>query len=316
MAIKRRHILQGLGSLVSLAACAPPQRPLRLGSIVFPGYEPLFLARELGWLAPERVRLVELMSNTDTLRALAVGHLDAAQLTLDEFLTAVHDGVEMRIVNVLDLSEGADAVMAHPQLPVGAPLAGKRIAVEESAAGAVMLASFLHAQQLQPEQLKRVPSTLVESVDLLRRGEVDLVVSAEPWITQLEAQGARRLFDSRAIPWRIVDVLAVRSDALPQHAGHLAAALKAHFDALAHWQRQPEDAARRTAARLQLAPEQVPHALRGLRQPDAATARRWLSPGSPLLERALALQAVMLKAGLLQQPRELADLFDTRFLPT
>lgn len=110
-------------------------------------------------------------------------------------------------------------------------------------------------------------------------------------------------------------MLVVRSDALPQHAAHLAAALKAHFDALAHWQSQPEDAARRTAPRLQLAPEQVRHALRGLRQPDAATVRQWLGPGSPLLERTLALQTVMLKAGLLQQPRELADRFDTRFLP-
>jgi NitT/TauT family transport system substrate-binding protein len=54
-----------------------------VGSIVFPGYESLFLAREAGLLEERQVRLIELLANTDTLRALAAGQLEAAALTLD-----------------------------------------------------------------------------------------------------------------------------------------------------------------------------------------------------------------------------------------
>jgi hypothetical protein len=95
------------GWLPALHACSAPVAAMRVGSIVYPGYESMFLARELGLLDERRVRLVELLHNSDTLRALAAGQLEAAALSLDGLLTARADGVDLRAVLVFDVAAGA-----------------------------------------------------------------------------------------------------------------------------------------------------------------------------------------------------------------
>ena len=85
---RRRAWLAALAGGTLLGGCSPPHRPLRIGTIVFPGYELLFLARAMGWLNPGQVRLIELQSSSDSVRAQAAGKLEAAQLTMDELMAA------------------------------------------------------------------------------------------------------------------------------------------------------------------------------------------------------------------------------------
>ena len=128
--MSRRRALTYLtvaAALPWVTGCADPPSPLNVGTIVFPGYELLFLAREQGLLPEPGIRLVELLSSTDNLRLLASGRLQAATLTLDEVLTARADGLDLRVVLVLDVSAGADAVMVKPHVRGLSDLAGKRI---------------------------------------------------------------------------------------------------------------------------------------------------------------------------------------------
>jgi len=304
-----------LGWLPALTACKPPTKPLRLGSIVFTGYETVFLARELGWLDHHQVRLIELFSNTDGLRALAAGQLEAAQLTLDEFLTARSDGLDLRIVAVLDESAGADAVIARPGLRDPSQVKGLRIAVEDGAAGAVMLAAFLRHHGLQPKDVQAVSLTLDRSLEAYRNGLADLFISAEPWVTRLEAEGGQRVFDSRALPGRIVDVMAVRADVLDSHGEALEHVVHQHFRALQFLKIQPDVAARLMAPRLQMAPQEVLGSLRGLIQPDAQTSRQMLDNNSPFMTGLLELQTLMLNDRLFDRLPSDPRLFDNRFHP-
>ncbi len=312
--------LLGLGVGGALSACSEPLPPLRLGSIVFPTYEYAFLARELGWLDARRVRLIELPANTFSLRALAAGQLDACLLTLDEVLTARAAGIDLAVVMVLDISAGADAVYARTPLALS-DLRGKRIAVETGASGALMLDGLLQAAGLDATAVRTMPITLERSAEVFRAGEVDLVVSAQPWSTRIEAEGGVRLFDSRAIPDRIIDVLAVRREPLARHADTLRVLVAALLRARQHQVAQPADAARRMAARLQLAPADVPEVFMGLRIPGLAENREWLAVGGPLQQSAIELTRLMQAHGLLRHAggdrRALppADLFDLRYLP-
>lgn len=315
--LSRRQVFGwALGAALAapLTGCSPPLPPLRVGSIVFPGYELMFLARELGLLAPEAVRLVEMRSNTDVLRALGAGQLEAAALTLDELLSARADGVDLRVVLVLDISEGSDVVLGRPGIRRAADLKGRRIGVEDSAGGAVMLGALLDAAGLSVEQIHKVPITLNRSIEFYASGLLDAVVTAEPWAGTLEAQGAHRLFDSSAIPGLIVDVLAVRADAVERQLSALRRLVSAQFEALAAFQRNPEQVAPQLAPRLQVAPENVNAAFRGLKLPDAAQNRAWLQPGGQLQQSADSLMKMMVKQSLLKQAIDLRQLSDARGL--
>jgi NitT/TauT family transport system substrate-binding protein len=189
--LPRRHWLATAAGLsLGLGGCRAPLPPLRLGAIPFAGYSFLFLAEELGLLDGHQVQLKELRSTTDVMRALATGRLEAAALTLDEVLTGLQGGLQLKVVAVLDQSAGADAVMARPGLHHPADARGRRVAVESSAVGALMLAAFLDVAGLAPSDVEQVRVALPDSAEAFRNGRADLVVTAEPWASQLEAEGA------------------------------------------------------------------------------------------------------------------------------
>ncbi|TSE23541.1 putative aliphatic sulfonates-binding protein [Tepidimonas sediminis] len=316
----RRRWLAGAGGLALAAAlggCQPPLPPLRIGSLVFPGYELLFLAREAGWLDPAQVRLIELRSNTDTLRALASGQLEGAQLTLDEVLLGRARGIRLRIVHVLDISDGADAVIARPGLRQPGQLRGRRIGVEDSAGGVILLDALLKAQRLRVEDVVKVPMTLDRSVEMLTSGAVDAVVTAEPWASRLEAQGAVRVFDSRAIPGRIVDVLALRAEVLAARAPAVQHLVDAHTRAWWLWGREPAPdqlPARLMAPRLQVPAAQVPALFRGLRLPARDEVRAMLAPDGQISRTAGELLALMAERGMPTSPWQWDDTVDARFV--
>jgi NitT/TauT family transport system substrate-binding protein len=305
----------GAALLSGLAGCAEPVAALKVGTIVFPGYEFLFLARELGVLGPREVRLVELLSSSDNLRLMEEGRLDAMTATVDEVMATRAKGVDLRIVAVLDVSEGADAVMARAGLQRPEQLRGRRIAVEDSAMGMVMLDAVLRAASLRVEDVIKLPFTPDQSLIVFQSEKVDALVTFEPWVSQLEALGAVRVYDSTQVPDRIVDVLVVRQDVLADRPKDVQRLVAAHFKALAHYRSDPAQASRLMAPRLQMVPEQVASAFRGLRLPDSAANRELLKPGGRFAGTFHQLQKLMMERGLMGQSVSFEQLVDPRFLP-
>lgn len=316
----RRRFLAGLGAAGLVAAglpgCQQPEPLVRVAGIVWIGYAPLFLAREQNIYDATALRLIEYPSNSASLMALATGEVEAAALTLDECLLARAGGLDVRVILVFDDSRGADVVMARPGITRLAGLKGKRIGVEETAAGALMLAKLLEATGLAPAELVKVPLTADRQTAAYRAGQVDAVVSFEPYATQLQALGAERLFDSRQLPGLIVDVLVARADALAAAPRTFRQLVAGYFQALDLLQRQPEAAAQRMAPHLGLTPAEVLRALQGIHLIDRAENRAWLTGPNPrLLPAAQTVSRAMRSARLLSAMPDLAQLADGRFLP-
>jgi NitT/TauT family transport system substrate-binding protein len=315
--LARREVLAGAAAFIAaplLVACSKPVPVMRVGCIVFPGYELMFLAREKGLLNSREVRLIELRSNTDTLDALASGQLEAAALTLDELMSARADGVDLRVALVFDVSLGADVVMAQSGTSL-ANLRGKRIGVEESAMGAVMLSALLQKAGLAVADVQKVDMTLDQTVEVFNKSRLDAIVTAEPWAAMLEKQGAVRLFDSAQIPGRILDVLAVRADAMDLHADAIRHLVSAHLQARKLWTSEPTAAVKHMAQRMQTAPEEVSSAFKGLHLPDLQENRKMLANGGTVHETSHELMRVMFEAGLLPNMTDAHELAEPRFLP-
>jgi ABC-type nitrate/sulfonate/bicarbonate transport system substrate-binding protein len=95
----------------------------------------------------------------------------------------------------------------------------------------------------------------------------------------------------------------------------LSAVVAAHFRALAFIQAQPERASAMMAPRLQLPPDQVPSAFKGLRQPAATESRALLAPDGHLLRQVKTLEGLMLEDGLIGARSDNSAYFETRFHP-
>lgn len=301
---RRGALLQlGCAALAVLAGpgCGPPPvGPLRIGAHPWLGYELMHLARYRQYITGDAVRLVEIPTASASLRALAAGTLEGAGLTLDEVLSARARGLPLRVVAVFDVSNGADMLIGAPDVPSLAALRGRRIGVEQSATGALMLDAALAKAGLVVSDVRQVPLAFDEHAKALTEHRVDAVVTFEPACSQLLRQGARRLFSSAEVPGLIIDVLAVRAEALQTHAVALRSLVAGIFRARADWMEAPADAAPLLAPRLRLPPDEVVQAFGGIDLPDLAANLEWLGGRAPaLLKTAERVAAVMQRAGLL-----------------
>lgn len=302
------------GWLVS--ACAPQEPlPLRVATNVWVGYESLYLARSLGLYEASNIRLVEMQSASEVSRAIRSKRVEAAALTLDEALNLRQLGLDLRVVLVMDVSDGADALVARPDTRDLQQLRGKRIGVERGAVGALMLDAALDTAGLRVEDVQVVTVHADEHLPAWRKGRVDAVVTFDPMRSLLLQEGGHTLFDSRHISGRILDVLVVRADVLPRQDKALRRLLEGHFAALRHMREHPADAAARMAPRLGSAGVQAQQ-FAGLNLPGLADNRTWLAGPRPRLTHVAAqLQALMLDGRLLQKRMDLSRLAEAGFLP-
>lgn len=264
------------GILAGVGGCGREDN-LRIGIHPWIGYESLYLAEEFGWL-PESVSLIKGRVATDSLTGLVSGRLDMAALTLDEALRVHVRGTPVSVVAVMDVSAGADVVMARNSLAGGAGFHRARVAVEPSGVSSILLVKWLEAEGLSRSDIREVELPVDRHPDAFREGEVDVSVSYEPVASELEAAGARRVFDSRAIPETIFDVLVVRNDVIPGNKDLIRGVVAAHFRGVDHLIRGVHDTLYRVAAHQRVDPTVVRRSLASITLPYASLNYSYLMP--------------------------------------
>jgi len=295
--------------VVSAGCLSPPPSPIKLGTNLWPGYEPLYLAREQGYLSEDSVALVELLSASEVMRAYRNGAIDAAALTLDEVISLREAGLRPVIVQVADISNGADVILARPGIERLQDLRGKRVGVEATALGAYMLSRALALHGMSAVDVEIVHLEVNEHHDAWQKGQVDAVVTFEPVRQQLLAQGAVILFDSSMIPGEVVDLLVVREALLKSHRRQIHHLIDAWHRALEHMRQSPEQAAQVMTARLGGSVTEVLSSLQQLELPGSKRSSALMN-GKPseLQRQADALAKLMLEQGLIQQLPDLSGL--------
>ena len=301
--------------LVLLGACSPAnEKPLRIGTNVWIGYEPLYLARSLNFYKETSINLVELTSASDVIHALRSGTLDGAALTLDETLSLINDGLDIKVILVFDFSNGADALLSKSDISTIEQLKGKRVVVESSAVGALLLDSALSSVNMDVSEIELVSCTVDEHLACYQTN--DAVVTFEPARSMLLAQGANLLYDSSKIPNKIVDVLIVLNQTIDSHPNSLRQLLSGYFNARQYLAENPNEAAKLMSPRLKIEPDDVLASLEGIHMPLLSENHQLLSGElSPLLRTANELSEFMFSRKLLKNSPVLQNLSDASFLP-
>ena len=293
--------------LAALLGCMREPKPaLRIGTNVWIGSEPLYLARELGHLDLGAVQLVEYPSASEVLRAYRNQAIDGMVISLDELFSLAVDGLQPRAILVVDVSHGADAVVGRRGMRSMQDLRGRPVAVESGALGAFVLSRALALNGMQAADVKVVHLESNEQPSAFEKGQIDGAVTFDPYRVQLLRGGATTLFDSTEIPGEIVDLVAVRASVLEKQPNAVRALLSGWFRALEYMNVDPVGSAHRMGIRQQTSGEQFLAALKGLHIPSRDENLRMLGGAAP--ELALTgrrLMGLMLEAKLLREEVEI-----------
>jgi NitT/TauT family transport system substrate-binding protein len=294
-----------------IGACGQPDpAPMRIGTNVWPGYEPLYLARELGEYGDHEVRLVELPNTSEVIRSYRNGVLDAAACTLDEALMLAEDHADFSILLIMDYSHGGDVILARPPIDSLEGIRGKRVGLENTALGSYVISRALEIAGLSSGDITVVPLLADEQERAYHEQSVDAVVTFEPVRTRLLAKGANEIFDSRSIPKEIVDILIVRNSFLEERPDSVRKLLKGWFAALDRLSKTPDEAHGIIARRLAITPQETEASYEGLLLPGLAENKAMLFGNPPPLQTtAKRLAENMTEAKILKKEGDLGRLF-------
>lgn len=296
----------------SLSSCVKhPKPPLVFGANVWPGYETVYLARELNYYDPAKVHLASYGNASQVIRAFHNRILQAAAVTLDEALHLQQDIPDLRIILIFDASNGADAVLARPEINTLQQLKGRRIGVENSALGAYFLSLALGSANMDTGQVTVVPLPVDEHETAFRSHKIDAVATFDPVRTRLLRGQANQLFDSSQVPGKIIDVLVTRGEYMQPYREELSQLLQGWHRAQQFLQSKPDKAIPIIAVRENVGAAEFKQLLTGINLFDRLqNVTLFGSAVENLKDNAAGMQTYLLQQGLLQRKTDISRLFD------
>lgn len=228
-------------SVFSIYSCTKPPRPqLKIGTNLWAGYTPLYLARNMGALEDSKYKLIQYTSATEVIRSFRNKSIDLAAITIDEAVKLYNDGRDFKIVLVLDESSGADAIIAQPQIKKVNQLKNKKIGVEHTALGGYILSLFLNQQKWTNNDIRVIYMEPSQHVKAFKNKTIDAVMTYEPVLSEIKDLKGNILFDSSMIPGKILDVLVADSSVLQSHPEDIKQLIQTWQKSLNHINQNPD----------------------------------------------------------------------------
>jgi NitT/TauT family transport system substrate-binding protein len=298
------RVLLAAAAILGLASCSSYEPPLRIALIRWPPFEFLHLAQEKGYFAEEgvEVRLIEFVAVNDTQRAFEHDKIDGGTFSLFQVLQNRDQLTrKMQIPLVIDFSDGADMLMARPEVADVRALRGRRVGVTLSPLDIFFLTRALELHGMTLQDVSLVFVRTADMAEALRDGKVDAITAYPPNSTEVENAGiARPIFSSSRIPGEIVDVLALDEAVIRKRPDDVAGVIRAFYRAVEFAQQHPEEAWQIMSARERVTPEEFRSALQtGITLVPLADQQKFLGKDSSLPGVAARVSQVLKEKGLL-----------------
>jgi NitT/TauT family transport system substrate-binding protein len=187
-----RSLLAALA--VCLAAPAAAQTRINLGYTQANAFMAAFVAKDQGFFAKRGLDVtLQIVPQGSTIAsAMAGGTLNAGTLTPPAFLLAVEGGIDAQVVAAATFQAKANptiAVMAKEgaNIRTAADIRGKRVGVPGLNGGNHIVAmKWLKNNGVDPKDVTVVETSFPQMGDLLKGGQVDVVVPVEPFISRIQ----------------------------------------------------------------------------------------------------------------------------------
>ena len=300
------RVLVAAAAILGLANCTSYEPPLRIALIRWPPFEFLHLAQEKGYFADEgvEVRLIEFVAVNDTQRAFEHDKIDGGTFSLFQVLQNRDQLIrKMQVPLVIDFSDGADMLMARPEIADVRALRGRRVGVTLSPLDIFVLTRALEMNGMTRQDVTLVYVRTADMAEALKSGKVDAVTAYPPNSTEIASAGlARPIFSSSSIPGEIVDVLALDEAVIRERPEDVAGLIRAFYRAVRFAQEHPEEAWQIMAARERVTPEDFRETLQtGITLVPLADQQKFLGKDSILPGVTARVSQVLKEQGLLSR---------------
>ncbi len=250
ISMKKTSAVLALLSLLFLAAgCAPtaskePSKPVvKINVDTWLGYAPLHLAKEKGFFKDIDVEIIVTPDVAQRKLLIATGENQAIAETLDTTVLDRSQGIKTVAVAQMDVSNGADGLVATQNIKTIQDLVGKNVAVQFNYVSQLMLHYVLDKAGIDFKKVNMQDTEAGAAGAAFVAGKVDAAVTFEPWLSKAKTRnGGHVLFSSKDVPGVVVDVLAFRDDYIKEHRSEVLAVVRGWSEAVQYWKDHPQEA--------------------------------------------------------------------------
>lgn len=223
-----------VGLVVAVAAgTAFAKEPLKIGYSDWPGYTAWEIGKvkEIFKKNGVDIELVWFPVYTDSLTAVNTGQLDGNLQTWSDLMAPLAEGIDLKVVQVLDNSFGNDAIVAKPGIESVKDLKGKTVGTELATVDHFMLLKALAMNGMTEKDIKYTNLTVGDAAAAFIAGKIDAAAIWQPWISQIQREGKGKvIFSSADIPGLVPDILVFHGKVLKERPEDVQAAVKSYFD--------------------------------------------------------------------------------------
>jgi NitT/TauT family transport system substrate-binding protein len=247
-------------------------RDLKVGTNIWPGYEPLYVAaNHMPGFGSAEIDVQRFFNASEVSSAFEIGLIDVAALTLDEAVMIADKGLDISVIAVMDVSDGADKVCTTL---ANFDVEDAQVAYEESALGGYFLSKFLQNSGAELQDVDSLVSLPVDThLEAIQQNTANTFVTFEPFSTYLKAEGCQEVYNSSMDPYVIIDVLVLNNEQLASgdvSREQVEALVKAWFWALSKVAAEDEVAMVEIASGLGVSVSELVEIYGELKLPDAA----------------------------------------------
>lgn len=247
-----RKLALGAGAVaLSFSVSAGAVRAADTINCVFPfwfGFAPVFVADKKGYFAEEELTVTWSFDNdrANVLPALETGAIDCTMRTIGESMarprTPETSGV---IIGTIDISIGADGVVAGPGIETVEDLVGKTFAGEINHPGTVLTQFALSEIGKSVKDLDIRLINTDDSIAVFEDDSVAAVATWEPMLSQIvkntSREGSKVLLDSGDYEGLITDIILVRTDDYQANPDKYAKFLRGIYRAIDVYMANPDE---------------------------------------------------------------------------
>ena len=273
-----KQVRLGAGGLAVAAFLAAGSATPTLASdeirCVFPfwfGFAPVFVAEELGYFESEDLEVTTAFDNdrANVLPAMANGSIDCTMRTIGESMSRPRTPETTgTVIGTIDISVGADGVVAGPEIESVEDLIGQTFAGEINHPGTTLVQ---HALSQLGHDISEVNIQLIatdDSAAVFEDRNVAAVATWEPMMSTIvrttSREGAHLLLTSADYEGLITDVIIVRTEDLQENPEKYRKFLRGIYRAIDLYQTDPDQFIALSAPEFGVPADEMKEALEGV----------------------------------------------------
>lgn len=261
-------ILFSAASLMMLAAVETGRASdsvvkARVALFSWPGYGFWFIAKEKGFVPGLDLDIQIIEDPYESFSLMNAGQLDVVSSTSEYGPIAADTGAKIRLVAYTNPSTGTDKILLASGIENAQALVGKPVAVMEGGLPQIFMAMWLHSEGVAFDKVQYVNVLMDDAVAAMVSGKVAAGQFWEPFASKVLSSlpGTRLVASTADDRWRqtglMADAMYMREGFLQGEPEAARLAMKAYWEAVDWWRKNPGEGNHIIARGIRFRPEEV-----------------------------------------------------------